>query len=452
MAQPLIPVPRECDSILMILPSSRLLRAIVSSLKSDFFPIWREIVSFVVLEEVPAELLGSADKFEWLLSAVRSATKGAMKKIVLHPDKNGLSDWAYAVTRSTEFENIVSTQIRYLGADGAHRHISAHLRRWSYESIDLALKEAVWKQTYSLKDWINQWIDLDLENLGCAVARSVQFVSSKTIVERLCLEALDDPPSSAMLPCYVIVFERPYVDPIAKPKEKVINTGQLADHDSNVLLSKALVASLDSYFGSRCFYLELEMNDINFSKEYGTKTGNRDYSAIDWSRVGTLVMIDEVNFSGHKAYAKEKGSKSQLQRMQKIASAKALPYSLRFAYSTKIGFEYAANPKWDQNFTSAYFKGIEVGQGANPLFQTSQSAPMAFEFVSSPSDRAAGQVVGECLSPGTPLGQGGMASTIFFATVTSANTDPPLLKAGKPVTYNGMSVAKWKALIQDRRP
>ena len=125
---------------------------------------------------------------------------------------------------------------------------------------------------------------------------------------------------------------------------------------------------------------------------------------------------------------------------------------MRFAYSTKIGFEYEANPKWDSTFSSANFKGIEIGPGENPLFEASQSRPMAFEFVDSEGDREAGKIVGECLSPDNPLGNGGMATTIIFATVTPANTYPPLLKAGKKVEYRGRSVASWMPLAEDRRP
>lgn len=427
MSTPLIPSPTAEDKVLLVVRSQRERARISTELSRILFPIWRELIEFVHLDEYAALECTDRDRHHQLKGRLKIALGGSGAKQVLYPAEP--FKWAGSIF-TYQVLNDVDAIAPYRDSVAAHKDVARRLAKWKYIAIDETLQNTVSRHTNPLGPWIAQWSKLGLEPLGTAVAKSIQIVSAHALVTRLCPEAEINVSSTDLIPCYVILLED--------------------DYDSNTLLKEHILTIVGRNLGVRHFLLLVSA--CGHETEYGMAStpGGRDHGPIDWERVSRLISIDEINVTGHKAYSREK-PKSQLQRMDAIARAKQKPFVLRFAYSTEIALNYKANTaKWDAGFTSVWFKDIEVVNSVDELRIVSTASPMAFLYVPK-VDWPDGERVGRYLSQSTPLGQGAMATTLLFCNVVPANTYPPLIKALSKANGSAVSPRKWKPLIVDSK-
>ena len=433
MSKPLIPLPTIADKVLLVVFDERQQQRLTNSLNQQLFPIWRELIEFVQLDFYGTSSGTSRDVFKSLKFRLLDTLRISGAEQVWYPAKS--LSCALPIFTNVHLSNV--KEFRPYSTDSAVvSRVLSHLANWQYEAIDCAFANSVSRRTNSLRNWMEQWNLLGLGALGAAVAKSIQIVASRVLIERLCPEAHAHRQHTSLIPCYVILLEDEY--------------------DSNTLLREHFFTFVSDALGVRCYLLlaQLVSNELGVEEltltEYGASLPDKEriHGPIDWQRVDRLILIDEINVTGHKAYSKDE-PKSQLKLMESLANLKQKPFVLRFAYSTQLALNYKQNTKkWDAAFASRWFNGIEVIDGADVLRNVSSDSPMAFTYAPK-ADWPEGQRVGAYLSQSHPLGTGNMATTLLFCNVVPANTYPPLVKILSNSSGNGTSPQKWTPLIVD---
>lgn len=309
------------------------------------------------------------------------------------------------------------------------KKILDRLSKYKFEYLDKKFIDGLSiSLTMRIRPWLAQWSDISTEmrQIGEQVLRNVWYVKMPPLLDRI-RQAWTDGSKSLNEGCPTVVFF------------------EEDSHDSNTALMDGLLNRYEDVLG-----IELKVLWVSRQWTYSVyaKPGHRRTKKNDLALLGAtdLILVDECNISGHKAYGKGSNptKSSQLEKMKKLAdniygvTGNTCNYRLWFAYTTDIALRFKENTtKFDMNFVDARFLGIEASLERDFLRGVSKDSPMAFEgmtleqieratkfaerFPSVASDIREGKVTG------LRDWKGGYLTSFFLPASKPGDNYPPLI-------------------------
>jgi hypothetical protein len=297
-----------------------------------------------------------------------------------------------------------------------------------FQRIDERLR-FINRTVMKVREWLNQWEKLDLLWLGEDVAKAIRIADKKDILSRLIRS------DSGGFFCYLILLED--------------------THDSSTALLDYLIAHYGDQLGQDfCIAAVRNSADVGDSRNKFYSAPNSQGSCkINWNNIAQIIMVDEVNWTGYKAYS------NQFPKLYAFSQneRKKIPAQMRFAYATELATNYSTSNHWSHQFVPQNFTVTSASSSLEDwIWKISSTSPMALALVPeermSEAMRASTEIGKQLRNSSDAMGKSGLATCLLFENVASGNTYPPLLKESDgPIKYGKKSIEIWRPLVRDRK-
>jgi hypothetical protein len=309
--------------------------------------------------------------------------------------------------------------LNYSSSSTLVERIRQHRARMEFTNLDTKIHNTIGKQpSTTIANWLNQWRDIDSEMLqiGIQILRNLIILNQQELLDRIASSwSRKDVVSEKKLPLIVFVEED--------------------TNDSNTRLKTMFVNCFSDKFGSEFYFVWLGKTMHEF---YSKPSHAREHAeSIPPNLVSEVILVDECNISGFKAYGKDRKKTNQLKTLKTFAdsistSEYPLDYSLWFAYSTAKALDYRNNTtNFDSTFIDTKFLGVHAPQDDDFLRSVT----------SEPDQRTANKW------------KGGFLISIFFPVSVPANNYPALIHTANWFDVTGKSSKSrthWIPLVERR--
>lgn len=442
MGERLIDDSPNLGKVVIIIPSAEDWESIKTALSDELFVDWIKYVVPVVLPRS----VGDATRGALVNAALRDCKEESRIQFILPSRARGHRDefLPFAVWVKKKFDeqfgtDIDSETVGFKTPQKAVKKILERLSKYKFKELDKKLLDGLSiSQTMRIKPWLAQWASISAEmgQVGEQVLRNVWYVKMPPLLDRIRSAWIDESrPCTADCPT-VVFFEED-------------------SHDSNTALIDGLLNRYESVLGKelKVLWVSKQWTYDVYAKPNHRRSKSHNLSLLDATE---LILLDECNISGHKAYGRDRNSSqsSQLDKMKILAdkivevSGKSCSYRLWFAYSTNIALRFKENTmKFDLDFCDARFVGIEASHEDDFLRGVSKDSPMAFDGMTKDQiDRATAFAerfpsVASAIKDGSVKGlrdwKGGYLTSFFLPASKPGDNYPPLIHHADWSTVTG---------------
>ena len=456
MGERLVDEDPQIGKVVAVFSNAEDWESIKYSLNDKLFIDWIKYVVPVVMPHAA----GKAARASFVDNAINACKHESRIQLILPARPNGDHDelLPFAAWFKKKFDEMLgnavdSRTVGYTAPKKVADKILEHLSMYKFEDLDKQLITGLGiSQTMRIKPWLAQWTDISTEmrQIGEQILRNVWYVIMPTLLDRIRDAWFDASKARTTTDCPTIVFF------------------EEDSHDSNTALLDGLLNRYENVLGKELKVLRVSKQwtyDV-YAKPAHRRAKSSDLDLLDATE---LILLDECNISGHKAYGKDPNSNSsnQLEKMKLLAdkiyelSGKFCCYRLWYAYSTDIALRYKKNTtKFDINFVDIRFLGIAASPADDFLRGVSKTSPMAFNGLTDDQVLKATEFaekfpsVVAAMKKGTVKGlqdwKGGYLTSFFLPVSKPGNNYPPLIHQADWFTVTGLRNSGrqlWKPLF-----
>ena len=435
------------QKVVVVLTNSDDWKRVEGLVNDELFVDWSKYVFSLVIPKATS----AQDQQKLIDEAIAFCNSASEVHLILpvHRRKK-LVDWLEFVPKIVEkldkeitlTNNVALSKHPYKTAPAIVDIIVRKLHRYKFTSLDKKIADTLGtRRIEKTKFWLAQWTDVSLamRQIGEQILRNVWLVNEDTLLERVkevWLGKLD--PDISGCPT-VVFFEED-------------------THDSNTALENRLLIRYEHLLGDHFQVLNVSKN--NCYKVFSVINHRRNASTdLMQLKQGELVLVDECNISGHKAYGKDRVGGSQLTKMKELAETmftatnQVWKYRLWFAYSTETALSYKLNTaKHNERFNDDRFCGVGASTEDDFLRPISNAAPMAFQNMTECQIKLAVKFAEQFPKVVHDLRndelkslsnwKGGYLTSFFLPASTPADNFPPLIHEADWRVVAGVSL-KW---------